>query len=416
MKICPVPWLHLFVGSEGGLRLCCLASDGREIRDQQGVNVNISNITSYQDVFNNHYMRGVRQGMMQGRLPDFCERCTVIESIGGTSERELLNIRYQDDMGKLLAVTEADGRVTRQRIVSLDFSLGNICNLKCRMCAPRASHKLSGDLKKAKIPHFEFPLMRWSLNEKFERLLPELLEHCRTINFQGGEPFLIPEHHVILQKIVDLGLSDRIGLSYNTNLTLLPPELLRLWRKFKSVHLNVSLEGYGALNEYIRHPSCWRKIDKHFHVLDKLRRFVPLEIEVHTVFQALNVLGLTDLFEYLRGWGSLVCPLPSLCYLKDPDYLMANHLPMELKLLARDRVNAYVARHHKCSASAGVRRNVDMLSTCLELMFRQPTHDAIFLKFLAYTRRLDHVRQENVVQIIPELSKFYDGQGGRAAE
>ena len=76
----------------------------------------------------------------------------------------------------------------------------------------------------------------------FEKLLP----FFRRVEFAGGEPLMDPYHYKILDKLAEYG--DNIELKYATNGTTLGIKGGRTihdyWPKFKSIAVNVSIDGY----------------------------------------------------------------------------------------------------------------------------------------------------------------------------
>ena len=52
-----------------------------------------------------------------------------------------------------------------------------------------------------------------------------------------------------------------IALALNTNTTYLPGAILEKLRKFKKIHMNLSIDSVGDVYEYIRFPAKWEKIN-----------------------------------------------------------------------------------------------------------------------------------------------------------
>jgi hypothetical protein len=48
----------------------------------------------------------------------------------------------------------------------------------------------------------------------------------------GGEPLIIDEHFESLERIIAKGNAHNMLIEYNTNLTNLPPRLIKMWEEF----------------------------------------------------------------------------------------------------------------------------------------------------------------------------------------
>jgi SynChlorMet cassette radical SAM/SPASM protein ScmF len=126
-----------------------------------------------------------------------------------------------------------------------DYPLNNIyfyltggCNLRCRHCWISPKYQPEG----ATYPSLDFDLFR-SIVEQGKSL------GLGGVKLTGGEPFLHPEIH----KIIDYIRGEELRLSIETNGTLCTPELAREIKKCEKVSISVSLDGANAeTHEYIR--------------------------------------------------------------------------------------------------------------------------------------------------------------------
>jgi MoaA/NifB/PqqE/SkfB family radical SAM enzyme len=109
----------------------------------------------------------------------------------------------------------------------IDFKLGNVCNLKCRICGSWSSSKWAQE----ELDYGENPVALKNLREggwpkrnpQFFEELKEDLKHVEYFEFTGGEPFMIQDHFKILMHCVEKGYARNIDIHYNTNGTQLPP-------------------------------------------------------------------------------------------------------------------------------------------------------------------------------------------------
>ena len=79
----------------------------------------------------------------------------------------------------------------------------------------------------------------------------------------GGEPFMVPEHFQLLERLVEDPSIDTstIAIGYNTNGTYFPTEEnINLYKNFKKVHFALSIDDVGARFEYQRKLAKWEEV------------------------------------------------------------------------------------------------------------------------------------------------------------
>ena len=67
-------------------------------------------------------------------------------------------------------------------------------------------------------------------------------------------------HYKLLDKLVQTGYADGIGLIYKTNLSVFKMEgydFRNYLGKFKEFIMKISIDSYGKYNDYIRKKSDW---------------------------------------------------------------------------------------------------------------------------------------------------------------
>jgi sulfatase maturation enzyme AslB (radical SAM superfamily) len=407
--LCPLPWLHRYVHTDGTIHVCCTA-DGGEVRREDGRPFHIEDHASEAEIVNSHSMRAMKAQMMRGEWPQACSRCERDEQLGAMSRRQHELRRFGKNFAALAAATASDG--TSQPATSFfDYRLGNTCNLKCRMCHPLFSslwiseyHLVQGQpIRPEEKKHYLG--LTWYRDETVFRPLLDQLEHVEHLHFAGGEPLIIPQTIALLQRIVDRGEAGHIALNFNTNLTKIPPELRTLWPQFKQVHIYCSIDGYGAVNEYIRNPLKWSELDANLRHLDEeFADYGLSEIAISCTVQAYNVLRLGDLFDYLATTFKNVRPMPALPLLCHPEMFDVRVLTEPLKRLAIERLEAAKATHATGAWKpyAIMIRSVDGIIHALgQDMEDVQGHRA---RFAEVTQALDERRSERLLDLIPEMA------------
>jgi glutamate-1-semialdehyde 2,1-aminomutase len=109
-------------------------------------------------------------------------------------------------------------------------------------------------------------------------------------------------------------------LYITTNGTTHSGELSSLLAHFSSVELGISVDGLGALQEYIRFPSKWDALKRNISSFQKDK--VP--ISIRPTAQAYNAFGLLDVARWCDTNG-IRCVLDNI--LLAPEYLSLDMLP-----------------------------------------------------------------------------------------
>jgi len=264
MPKCILPWISIETTPMGTTRPCCLYTD--EIPD---IDLKTSTL---EDAFNSKTMRDLRRSFRRGEKPDGCRNCWREEDAGKKSKREYmlekfkhLNVEYKDNNG--------------EELVFLDLKLGNICNLKCRICGTWSSSKWGQeelDYYNPALPGNN-QIKDWLKDGQWPRKSPdfwdnmdELLPQIKYFEFTGGEPFLIKQHFDLLERAVERGFAKNIDIHYNTNTTKLPPQHT-IWKHFKHVQIAFSVDNTEERFEYERYGAKWRTSNKNIKAIHALR-------------------------------------------------------------------------------------------------------------------------------------------------
>jgi MoaA/NifB/PqqE/SkfB family radical SAM enzyme len=259
-KFCVLPWVSIEASPVGTVRPCCLADD--EILDDNGNKFELST-ANFADIQNSRHMRGLREQFLAGERPQTCRKCWNEERGGRTSKRMHTLDRLKHSIADTEWTTDA------KQLMFLDLKLGNICNLKCRICGSWSSSQFATE-EINQLPREEqksshaYQMLRagaWPReNEQFWQQIDSVLTDIRYIEFTGGEPFMIDEHFDMLQGIVDRGIAHQVEIHYNTNGTQYPARGEAIWRHFKTVEIAFSIDDIGERFEYQRSNANWQEV------------------------------------------------------------------------------------------------------------------------------------------------------------
>jgi sulfatase maturation enzyme AslB (radical SAM superfamily) len=411
-SFCVLGWIHRFVNLGGEVQLCCVAEEYPDsyIKSDSGERINLADGYTDQQIDDSRHTRGIRTDMLEGTWPAACERCKITEQCGGSSRRNAENQHFKHHIPWILANTDEQG-FAPVHIRSRDYRLGNLCNLRCRMCHPRASKLMLDDwnqvsrrrgrIKGENARQIEH--MDWFESDQMWADFAEHIDDLEHLHFAGGEPLVIPEVLRALEICVELGAAGRIELTFNTNVTKIPKKHRQLWPHFKSVNLLCSIDGFGEMNDYIRYPAKWATIARNLDIIDKEHEALNLGwATISVTVQIYNIFKLADLIEYSHQRFSFIRPMPNLVHLTTPEHFNIQYLPDDLRRDAEE----YLQSLRQRLESAGVINGLEQLESIQAFMQSGKYSAYQMSEFRRVTAVFDRLRDESLQELVPELSKL----------
>jgi len=271
---------------------------------------------------------------------------------------------------------------------SMDLKLGSICNTKCRICTSFASsqwvpEEIERDGDTNQFAHIMGRLGRWpELNEKFWEDIENQIEEVESLEFFGGEPFLIKRHFDILQTLVDKGRAKDISISYNTNGSIYPAHAIDLWKEFKEVQVFFSVDGVGERFNYIRHPQQFDEVMENFW---KFKQHDWLKVNLFYTVGLFNVMYMDDMLNYHRD-NNMDCDI-HFNTVYEPKHVSAKALPKN----AKDAITEKFKGH-----------NDPRIQNMLNYM-NQEDYEGYMDEFVRQTNFSDKYRGESFAKTFPEL-------------
>ena len=302
-KFCVLPWVSLETSPIGTVRPCCLAEN--ELRDNAGTKFNLLT-AEFNTIQRSQDMRDLRQQFIDKQQPETCRKCWREERSGRTSKR----MHTLDRLKHMIDPAE-EWTADAKPLMFLDLKLGNICNLKCRICGSWSSSTFAAEELANLGPDedrkssYHYTMLRqgaWPReNPVFWSEIAGVVDHVQYIEFTGGEPFMIEEHFDLLQRLVDQGVAPNIEIHYNTNGTQWPEHAEDIWTQFKHVEIAFSIDDVEARFEYQRTGAQWTEVlinlDR-FRSLRSRRRNISLQ--VCATINVFNVCYLEELSHWIE--------------------------------------------------------------------------------------------------------------------
>jgi MoaA/NifB/PqqE/SkfB family radical SAM enzyme len=397
-KFCVLPWVSLETSPIGTVRPCCLAEE--EIVDDAGNKFDL-NTASFAGIQNSTYMQDLRQQFLDKKQPQTCRKCWREERSGRTSKR----MHTLDRLKHMIP----DQPWTRDAkpLMFLDLKLGNICNLKCRICGSWSSSTFATEElswlgpNEDRKTNYHYQMLRagaWPReNLTFWSEIEQVSDQIRYIEFTGGEPFMIQEHFDLLQRLVDRGLAGQIEIHYNTNGTQWPAHAENIWKHFKLVEIAFSIDDVGERFEYQRTNAVWSAVVENIKKFCLMRdQHANMRLQICSTVNIFNVYYLEELATWIDTqtfdfvyWNML----------HEVYYFSISTLPLNVK-------QVLIQRLQNARVSAGHQKEFHNI---IKFMQNGAGLDGSMLRMKIAD--LDQKRQQNLCKVQPEFASLLEYTG-----
>jgi hypothetical protein len=413
---CMHPFTGLATREDGAVKICC-----------RSLPIGWIQKNSLEEIWNNEEIKNVRRAVLNEERPSVCKPCFDLEDQGVQSlrQRHIENITpesrinlYPDALSKL----NADYSMPFN-FPTIEIKINNLCNLRCRMCNPLDSTQWKDwkeienyykeennylydtvnvlNLKnKPYIGIFEEKPDFW---ENLEKLVP----YFKRVEFAGGEPLIDPVHYKILDILEKNG--NNIELKYATNGTILGlkngKSIFDYWPKFKSIAVNISIDGIHEVYNNIRSNGDFSIVEKNIKEIKKIKNISRI-VGAFTA-QAGNILQICDTIKYFLNNLQIIFYSHRVSY---PNLLSCQVLPNELKIKCIDNLENLKLTVKEFSL-------VKKLPVLEKITIQQINDNINYLKakdqshlwnkFLEFNKRLSISRNQPFIEdIFPEFKKY----------
>ena len=384
---CVNAYMNLSVHPSGRVKACCMSKHWYETKNGEKT-LNDASIT---DFWNGPTRQDFIESMENGVQVPECEACWKEEIAGKDSKRIRDNQTYQD------RIFDKDSLP-----VVLDLSMGNLCNIKCRICSPDHSSpwlreeaeinspdNIKGYMKQDK---YQIALDSFDKNNDYVwEDIKHLLKNAEHFDFAGGEPFYIDAHWKIVDHCVEHGYSKNQYIHYNTNGTIFPSKYIDKLNTFKTVDIQISSDGIGKKFDYLRHGSpfekCEETIDKFLQVRDSSN--TTWYIGVCLSVSAFNIFDIFETYEHYAAKGLRM-------YINVVhDHHGVRVLPVELKNKLIEKLSYTTSKYDPIDWE----RQKSMICNLLE---NTQYNDHDWNNFIKEMKMRDIFRNENFSETFPE--------------
>jgi len=403
-RFCIYPWIHLHAYPTGETYPCCHA----EMKYPVGNNKQ----DSLEVIWNDTKQRELRDDMLHERSNPICGRCYEQEEHGFFSGRKSANKHHGHHIKRVEQTTDT-GTTSNFSMTYWDIRFSNLCNLSCRSCG----HIFSSSWYKDQVKLSEQNGDTWfkdnnkalviSGRHKTD-MLEQIMEHIddvEQIYFAGGEPLMMDEHYHILEELEKRERFE-VRLIYNTNFTevkLKDRYVFDYWKKFESVSVGASLDAMGKVAEYMRKGTKWQVVE------DNRKRMLDIcpnvDFYISPTLSIMNALHVTDFHKDWVEKGLLKHQDLNVNILQDPVHYRIDIANEDYKNRIRYKFKTHLewleGKDHLQRATTGFNSALHFLDT----------DNTQYLKtFWDKTKQLDEIRNENVLDNIPELQWLFKCQ------
>lgn len=390
-SFCPLLFQHLATHPVGSVSFCCIsdhtnaASHSRDFTPARFYNLANDRII---DIFNSENFRQARLSILAGETPSSCTVCTNNEINGVESKRQ-----YERRIFPLFTVDQARNITDESGFIKeedlnfefIELRLGNVCNVACRTCNPYSSSKWVADYTKLAKVDMSFPAFqhnasyRWPEIESFWTDLEKYIKTVKVIYINGGEPTLIKQHIMFLDRLAAIVGPD-VELRYNINATSLDEEIIDVWNKFSTVNIQCSIDDLGIRNEYIRYPTNW---DTVLRIIDRLQK-EKFNLAITQTVSFMNYSNIPKFYKFFNNKGISI--IHNLVY--QPSWLSPDILPLEFRNSAHARFVELLPKH---------------VADNLINSFNKEQNVEGWGKAIVFTRSLDKIRNQVITDFLPEF-------------
>ena len=428
---CPYPWIHVMTQPSGTVNFCCVANGQIKTDDsfmefdgmQTGTPILLNQGGDMRDVWNSKHYKHIRRQMDTGERVVGCEPCYDLEDLGIPSYRTNYIKDWlgwhpnADEIERIIEKSRENDYHVDEPPQYLDFRLGTLCNLRCRMCQSQNSSAIYKELKDDELytqEERDFVVKHthwndfsdytvWFDTPEFLESVEEWLPNVNRLYFTGGEPTIIQRTYWILEKCVELGIAKDIDLVFNSNMTNIQPRFLDLLAKFRDVLMCLSVDGYAQYNEYIRSGSTWSIVDK--HIRDYAQSEVVGNILFSPVVQIYNILNITELLDYAEEITKFSGRRIDISFLMNnyPKCLDIRNLPKHVRVEGQKRLRDWLNTSKYFKDDERNIATVEGIIKALEDENVNADAEKQMQIFKEYTELLDSKRDQSIKESIPDL-------------
>ncbi len=270
----------------------------------------------------------IRDTMMRNEWHPGCYKCKADEETKGSSMRTEADEFFNDFTNDV-------------ELQYLEITVGRLCNLKCMSCGPEFSHTWDDDTLAMKLETPEYIKKLKEVQElDLDSINVDLLKGLRHIKVTGGEPFLHRQFLSFVTRLAEAGVAPNIEIEIFTNCTWWPKKAdYDALLQYKALRIRPSIDSIGVVNDVLRFPSKWDKVEE---VLDQwidMRTQYPDKVSIATA-TTVGAINAPYMYEFMY-WAKVTKNIDVILQtVYEPNYMSILHYPDWFKDNLRYTINA----------------------------------------------------------------------------
>lgn len=229
-------------------------------------------------------------------IAEGCKYCIDMEAGGATWSHRLQytnNFYHNENYG---------------RVFVAGVCFDNVCNLKCTTCGPANSSQWISDFTKLdkwkSKDQMKYYLKMGDQAPKKVEFLKNLLATVQYDTFRldifGGEPSINPFIIDFIDWLANSEYSKKVMINVTTNGTRLFQKLIDYRPKFKSIMVQVSVDGIENHFEYLRYGGVWKEVSENVIAYNNLcKRYANFTVSLHYTLSWMNALHFADFYKWV---------------------------------------------------------------------------------------------------------------------
>ena len=373
-SICILPFMQS-VSQNGNYTVCCLSHTPIS---------KVGTIINYSGDSNRNL---IKQKMLAGeKLDRYCQICYDLE------DKEIISPRIEQtvEWANRLGINNVNDLSKITSPISYEIRAGNQCNLLCRMCNPNWSSLIEKENQKLKI----FDASKYQYTG-FDHVN---IDNVEKLYVAGGEPTIMPELHTFLEDCIEKKKTN-FEIQLNTNAVSLNKKFKSLLKHFNNFNFEISVDGHGLVNQYIRWPTNWDKLINNIDYIYNQGH----NISFGPVVSIYNIASLYSIVEFLSSrYKKIPIHLNPVMFTYLKKDILSPYIFPDAKLVIDnlDKIKKLEIYHNDLVLKSKIDEYLNYFNTdhIVDL--------STLALFFEYNDKLDHARKVKLIDYIPELEQY----------
>ena len=278
VPLCYAPFIGMYADYTGNYAPCCVAEK-------------VSSTAT--EFWTSETLVSIRKKMLANEWPAECSYCKNMESNGLQSDIGLWKVAYENVNKPLDPILGTDNMGPYY----LDIRLGNVCNLKCRMCGPQFSSQWEEEIKNN--IGLDWLLHGNNMTEDFKDFINYSIDkNLIEIKILGGEP-TIDENVIMLLENMIATKQNLPALRFTTNATNLNKRFQNIMSYFDKLHIVFSVDAVDREFDYIRTNANWKKVKNNIETI--FEKKLASYYDFNSVIMPYNIFSIIPLLEWYKS-------------------------------------------------------------------------------------------------------------------